>query len=86
MVAAEDGEREVLRALAAFRERLLGISRDPGSRLPRPDGRPGRLRREVRELLLAELRDLEGRTGLPLVSREEEARIRRIWDEETRGR
>jgi DNA sulfur modification protein DndC len=86
MVAAEDGEREVLRALAAFRERLLGISRDPGSRLPRPDGRPGRLRREVRELLLAELRDLEGRTGLSLVSREEEARIRRIWDEETRGR
>jgi len=85
MKAAEDGEREALAALAAFRERLLAISWDPGSRLPRPDGRLGRLRREVRELLLEELRDLERRTGLSLVSQEEEARIRQIWEEETRG-
>jgi DNA sulfur modification protein DndC len=84
MKAAEDGEREALAALAAFRERLLAISRDPGSRLPRPDGRLGRLRREVRELLLEELRDLERRTGLSLVSQEEEARIRQIWGEEMR--
>jgi DNA sulfur modification protein DndC len=84
MASAEDGEREALAALAAFRERLLAISRDPGSRLPRPDGRLGRLHREVRELLLEELRDLERRTGLSLLSQEEEARIRQIWEEETR--
>jgi DNA sulfur modification protein DndC len=81
-IAAADGERPALEALAAFRERLLALSRDPGSRLPRPDGRPGRLRREAREALLAALRELEERTGLSLLSAEEEARIRRIWEEE----
>ena len=85
MKAAEDGEREALAALAAFRERLLAVSRDPGNRDVRPDGRLGRLRREARESLLAELRALERRSGLLLLSQEEEARIRRIWEEETRG-
>jgi hypothetical protein len=83
-IAAADGERPALEALAAFRERLLEVSRDPGSRLPRPDGRPGRLRREAREALLAGLRELEERTGLSLLSAEEEARIRQIWEEEER--
>jgi 8-oxo-dGTP pyrophosphatase MutT (NUDIX family) len=32
--------------------------------------------------LLAALRELEERTGLSLLSAEEEARIRRIWKEE----
>jgi DNA sulfur modification protein DndC len=85
MKAAEDGEREALAALAAFRERLLAISRDPGNRDVRPDGRLGRLRREARESLLAELRALEKRSGLLFLSQEEEAQIRRIWEEETRG-
>jgi hypothetical protein len=35
--------------------------------------------------LLAELRALEKRSGILLLSQEEEARIRRIWEEETRG-
>jgi hypothetical protein len=48
MKAAEDGEREALAALAAFRERLLAFSRDPENRDVRPDGRLGRLRREMR--------------------------------------
>jgi hypothetical protein len=85
MKAAEDGEREALAALAAFRERLLAFSRDPGNRDVRPDGRLGRLRREARESLLAELRALEKRSGLLLLSQEEEARIRQIWEEEMRG-
>jgi hypothetical protein len=39
---------------------------------------------EGRESLLAELRALEKRSGLLLLS-QEEARIRRIWEEEKRG-
>jgi DNA sulfur modification protein DndC len=85
MKAVEDGEREALAALAAFRERLLAVSRDPRNRDVRPDGRFGRLRREARESLLVELRALEKQSGLPLLSQEEEARIRQIWEEETRG-
>ena len=81
-IAAADGERPALEALAAFRERLLALSRNPENRLLRPDGRPGRLRREVREILLEELRALERRTGLSILSAEEEARIRQIWEEE----
>jgi DNA sulfur modification protein DndC len=81
-IATADGERPALEALAAFREELLQISREPGNRLPRPDGHPGRLRREVREKLLSSLKMLERKTGLSLLSAEEEDIIFKLWEEE----
>ncbi len=81
-ITAADGERPALEALAAFREKLLMISRETKNRLPRPDGHPGRLRREIRENLLSYLRELERKTGLSLLSAEEEAIIFKFWEEE----
>jgi DNA sulfur modification protein DndC len=81
-IAAADGERPILEALAAFRERLLEVSRDPRNRLLRSDGRPGRLRLEARITLLSALRDLEHRTGLRILSEAEAVLIRKSWEEE----
>lgn len=81
-LAAADGERPILEALAAFRERLLEVSRAPENRTLRPDGRWGRLRQEIRQQLLLELLDLQERTGLTLLSPDEHALIISMWEEE----
>jgi len=81
-IAAADGERPALEALAAFRERLLAIGRSPESRVRKPDGRPGPLRMEVRRMLFQELLDLQETTGLPLIAPEEVEEIRARWEQE----
>lgn len=84
-IAAADGERPALEAMAAFRLRLLEISRDPENRVVRPDGRLGRLTLEARRRLLLELLALQDLVGRTVIGPDEIQKILRLWEEEHDG-
>jgi DNA sulfur modification protein DndC len=71
-----------LRPLLSYRSLVMEVASKPSKRLLRPDGRPGRLRLEVREELLEKLRELEEEVSLSLISPQEAEVIMRIWKEE----
>jgi DNA sulfur modification protein DndC len=60
-----------LQELARFRKRLMDISSDPSMRVQRPDGKPGKLKAEVRRVLLGELLELQAKAGIQLIRHEE---------------
>lgn len=74
-----------LEAMAAFRLRLLEISRDPENRVVRPDGRLGRLTLEARRMLLLELLTLQRHTKVEMITDEEVQRILNLWKAEEDG-
>jgi len=81
-VMAKDGAR-YLQELARFRRQLIDTSNDPSMRVLRPDGKPGKLKAEVRRRLLGELLELQAEAGIPLI-RPEEIRIIQEFLEDSR--
>lgn len=71
-----------LAPLAAFRKYLWEVTRPTETRQPREDGRPGRLRHEVRRALLERLLAIQREVGFDLISAEELQTIKKIWKEE----
>ncbi|MEM3433433.1 MAG: phosphoadenosine phosphosulfate reductase family protein [Candidatus Methanomethyliaceae archaeon] len=74
-----------LRPLYEFRQRVKEITSHPHSRVKRTDGKPGRLRLSTRQQLLEELLALQTRTRTPLITTEEIAAIRQLWQQERYG-
>jgi len=70
-----------LSPLLEFRNRVIEICRDPQSREMRPDGVPGRLKLSLRKQLLSELLRLEDRLGMRLLTAEEIATIKVLWQD-----
>lgn len=68
-----------LSALTDFRQRILDVSLDPQSRVPRPNGVPGKFKLATRKMLLKELKELQKRTAMILIDPSEEKRIRNYW-------
>jgi DNA sulfur modification protein DndC len=68
-----------LQELARFRKRLMDISNDPSMRVQRPDGKPGKLKAEVRRVLLDELLQLQTKAGIQLICPEEIRIIQELW-------
>jgi DNA sulfur modification protein DndC len=76
--ALENGHAH-LRPLYEFREWLWSWTRDPGTRVKRKDGNPGRLTLEARREVYRRLKEVEERVGVKLMTPEEEALIRESW-------
>lgn len=73
-----------LRPLLEFRNRVWEMTRNPSSRVLRPDGNPGRLKVSVRRKLLKELLRIQEKVGIRLISKEEILFIRNLWKREER--
>jgi DNA sulfur modification protein DndC len=73
------GNAGYLQELARFRKRLMDISNDPSMRVQRPDGKPGKLKAEVRRVLLDELLELQAKAGIQLIRPEEIRIIQELW-------
>ncbi|MCM8747694.1 phosphoadenosine phosphosulfate reductase family protein [Thermomicrobiaceae bacterium CFH 74404] len=71
-----------LRPLLNFRQHVKDLTRAPESRVPRADGKLGRLTLEIRQQLLDELLKLEEKIGMTLISPDEIQAIREIWQQE----
>jgi DNA sulfur modification protein DndC len=69
-------------ALSDFRQRLLNVTADRNVRVTRPNGVPGRFKLSTRQMLLNELRALEKKVGIELISSAEEERIREYWKQD----
>lgn len=65
--------------LLEFRDWLVSFARDPGNRVIRPDGVPGRLTLEARRAILHRLGHLEEATGMRILSPEERSLILDAW-------
>jgi len=66
--------------LLEFRNKAIQISQGPASREIRPDGKPGRLKISVRKKLLKELLKLQDALGMQLITVEEIATIKALWN------
>ncbi len=71
-----------LKPLLEFRKHVKEITSQLDSRVLRSNGKPGRLTLVVRKGLLEELLELQKQMGMALISRDEEAAIRHLWQEE----
>jgi DNA sulfur modification protein DndC len=71
-----------LAPLAEFRKHVWEATRDAETRLLREDGRPGRLRHEMRKTLLERLLTVQKEVGFQLISTEEIQAIRNTWRKE----
>ncbi len=74
-----------LKPLFEFRKHVKEIASQLDSRVLRSNGKPGRLTLEVRKILLDELLELQKQMSMTLISQDEEAAIRRLWQEEKYG-
>lgn len=71
-----------LSPLAEFRKHVWELTRSTDTRYLRADGRPGGLRHEVREALLAQLLEMQVEVGIGLISNDEIQAIKEIWGKE----
>lgn len=84
-VVIKQNGNENLKLLSDFRQRLQEVTSDPASRVLRPNGVPGKLKREIRQKLLDELIGLQQRLGRVLILEEEVQRIHDFWAQDEKG-
>jgi len=84
-IAMQRNGNEYLRHLADFRQRLLEVTSDPASRILRPNGVPGKLKKEVRQRLMEELIGLQGKLRIVLIRDEEIQAIQSFWSQDEKG-
>jgi len=73
-----------LKPLLSYRHFVKEVASNPSNRLPRGDGRPGRLKLEVRRALFEKLKELEAEVSIPLISSEEEEALKELWAQEVK--
>lgn len=83
-VMQKDGNED-LKYLYDFRQRLQEVTTNPASRVLRPNGVPGKLKREIRQRLLDELIALQQRLGKVLILEEEIQEIQNFWSQDDKG-
>lgn len=74
-----------LRPMYEFRHRVQALTNPSHSRVMRKDGKPGRLRLSIRQQLLRELLELQGKMGMSLISPDEIGTIEKFWQSEMYG-
>jgi len=78
-IVARDGFG-FLQPLRDFRKFLVEVCANPANRVMRPDGKPGRLKIEVRKQILDKLLETQRAVGLQLISQDEIDEIKRLWE------
>ena len=74
-----------LRPLMELRNRIMQEAQEPQNRLMRSDGKKGRLSLDARKRFLHEVLNTQKMAGVPVISDEEVARIRELWQDKRYG-
>jgi DNA sulfur modification protein DndC len=73
-----------LQPLAEFRNYMWSYTRNSHTRLLRDNGQPGKLRLRTRKVLLSRLLKIQAETRIHIISKNELAKIKRLWEKEAR--